>query len=68
MIKELEIYMYNVPEKRKVRVIIDTDAKNEADDQFAIVHALLTPQFIIKGIITILTIALYWKTCSQNLR
>jgi purine nucleosidase len=23
------------------RVIIDTDAKNEADDQFAIVHALL---------------------------
>ncbi len=25
------------------RVIIDTDAKNEADDQFAIVHALLSP-------------------------
>ncbi len=32
-------------------MIIDTDAKNEADDQFAIVHALLTPRFIIKGII-----------------
>ena len=25
------------------RVIIDTDAKNEADDQFAIVHGLLSP-------------------------
>jgi len=42
---------YDVPENKKVRVIIDTDAKNEADDQFAIVHALLTPKFIIKGII-----------------
>lgn len=35
----------------KIRLIIDTDAKNEADDQFAIVHALLTPKFDIKGII-----------------
>jgi len=33
------------------RVILDTDAKNEADDQFAIVHALLTPSFDIRGII-----------------
>ena len=30
------------PSSRR-RVIIDTDAKNEADDQFAIVHALLSP-------------------------
>ena len=30
------------PETRR-RVIINTDAKNEADDQFAIVHALLSP-------------------------
>ena len=45
------MYLYDVPENKKVRVIIDTDAKNEADDQFAIVQALLTPQFIIKGII-----------------
>lgn len=36
---------------RQRRVIIDTDAKNEADDQFAIVHALLTPAFDIRGII-----------------
>lgn len=33
------------------RIIIDSDAKNEADDQYAIVHALLTPSFDIRGII-----------------
>jgi purine nucleosidase len=27
---------------RRRRVIINSDAKNEADDQFAIVHALLS--------------------------
>lgn len=42
---------YDVPEQKKLRLIINTDAKNEADDQFAIVHALLTPRFIHKGII-----------------
>ncbi len=44
-------YHFVVPEAKKIRLIINTDAKNEADDQFAIVHALLTPRFIIKGII-----------------
>ena len=33
------------------RVIIDTDAKNEADDQFAIVHGLLSPSLDIRGLI-----------------
>jgi len=33
----------------RVRVIVNTDAKNEADDQFAIVHAALTPSFDIVG-------------------
>jgi purine nucleosidase len=33
------------------RLIVDTDAKNEADDQFAIVHTLLTPIFDLRGII-----------------
>jgi purine nucleosidase len=33
------------------RVIIDTDAKNEADDQFAIVHGLLSPTFDVRGLI-----------------
>lgn len=37
--------------KKKLRVIINTDAKNEADDQFAIVHAILTPLFDLHGII-----------------
>ncbi|WP_020574451.1 nucleoside hydrolase [Actinopolymorpha alba] len=37
--------------ERRARVIINTDAKNEADDQFAIVHALLTPSFDIRGVI-----------------
>lgn len=43
-------YAFTVPEAKKVRVIIDTDAKNEADDQYAIVHALLTPKLIVKGL------------------
>ena len=42
--------MHFGPEKR-TRVIIDTDAKNEADDQFAIVHGLLTPSFELHGLI-----------------
>ena len=42
---------FDIPDTKKIRLIINTDAKNEADDQFAIVHALLTPRFIVKGII-----------------
>ncbi|MFC5451277.1 nucleoside hydrolase [Paenibacillus aestuarii] len=42
---------YDIPESKKIRLIVNTDAKNEADDQFAIVHALLTPRFDIRGII-----------------
>ncbi|HKT00492.1 MAG TPA: nucleoside hydrolase [Rugosimonospora sp.] len=37
------------PERR--RVIINSDAKNEADDQFAIVHALLSPSLAVRGLI-----------------
>lgn len=33
------------------RIIINTDAKNEADDQFAIVHALLSPTLDVRGLI-----------------
>src|SRR3954452_24487602 len=33
------------------RAIIDTDAKNEADDQYAIVHALLSPTIDVRGIV-----------------
>jgi len=44
-------YRFKVPDGKKIRLIINTDAKNEADDQYAIAHALLTQKFIIKGII-----------------
>jgi purine nucleosidase len=33
------------------RVILDTDAKNETDDQFAIVHCLLQPRLDVRGIV-----------------
>lgn len=36
-----------VPEKKRVRMIVDTDCKNEADDPFALVHHLLMPMFDI---------------------
>jgi len=42
---------FQVPEPKRVRMLMKTDAKNEADDQYAIVHALLTPMFNHKGII-----------------
>ena len=42
---------FEFPPHQRTRVIINTDAKNEADDQFAIVHALLTPSFELHGII-----------------
>lgn len=44
-------YDFKVPEKKKIRVIVHTDCKNEADDQFALVHHLMTPKFMVKGII-----------------
>ena len=45
------ILEFSFPQEKKLRVIVDTDAKNEADDQFAIVHALLTPAFDLHGIV-----------------
>ena len=44
-------YQFRVPTQKTVRVITDTDAKNEADDQFAIVQALLSPKFDNRGFI-----------------
>ncbi|MFV0502437.1 MAG: nucleoside hydrolase [Lachnospirales bacterium] len=44
-------YKFKVPTEKQVRVITNTDAKNEADDQFAIVQALLSPKFDNVGII-----------------
>jgi inosine-uridine nucleoside N-ribohydrolase len=44
-------YQFIVPEEKIVRLITDTDAKNEADDQFAIVHSLLSPKIDHVGFI-----------------
>ena len=43
--------MIRIPDEKKIRVIIDTDAACEADDPFAIVQALLSPKLIVKGIL-----------------
>lgn len=44
-------YAFEVPKEKVVRVITDTDAKNEADDQFAIAQALLSPKMENVGFI-----------------
>ena len=47
----LKRFGFTVPSENRIRMIVDTDAANEADDQFAIMHHLLTPTFDIKGIV-----------------
>lgn len=42
---------FDVPDYKKIRVIIDTDAACEADDPFAIAHGLMSPKLIVKGIL-----------------
>jgi inosine-uridine nucleoside N-ribohydrolase len=44
-------YDFKVPNQKKLRMIVHTDCKNEADDQFALAHHLMTPKFIVTGII-----------------
>ncbi len=48
---DFTVFNVNFPTDAKQRVIVNTDAKNEADDQYAIVHAVLTPSFDLHGII-----------------
>ncbi len=40
-----------LPLRKQMRLIISSDVANEADDQYAIVHQLLTPMFDVRGII-----------------
>ena len=42
---------FDVPQEKKLRVIIDTDAACEADDPFAIAQALMSPKLMVKGIL-----------------
>ena len=44
-------YAFSVPEQKKVRVLVHTDCKNEADDQYALARHVMTPKFIVKGVI-----------------
>ncbi len=48
---DFTIFDVHYPPEAKQRVIVNTDAKNEADDQYAIVQAILTPSFDLHGII-----------------
>ena len=41
----------SIPPCSRLRVLVDTDARNEADDQYAIMHHLLTPMFDVCGIV-----------------
>lgn len=43
--------LYECPGKKRFRLIVDTDAKNEADDQYAIVHQMMSSGFEIKAYI-----------------
>lgn len=43
--------LYDVPDYKKIRVIIDTDAACEADDPFAIAHALMSKKLDVKAIL-----------------
>ena len=46
----MKLFPYEVSDKRKLRVIIDTDAGCEADDQYAIAHALMSAKLEVRGI------------------
>ena len=48
---DFSVFDVAYPSEAKQRVIVNTDAKNEADDRYAIVHAVLTPSFDLRGII-----------------
>lgn len=44
-------YEFYVPEQKRLRYIIHTDCKNEADDQFTVAHCLMTDKLEVEGII-----------------
>jgi inosine-uridine nucleoside N-ribohydrolase len=50
-LSDFTVFDVAFPPEARQRVIVNTDAKNEADDQYAIVHAVLTPSFDLHGII-----------------
>lgn len=45
------VHLPEIPHERTVRVVILSDAKNEADDQYAIAHAILSPSIDVRGLV-----------------
>ncbi len=44
-------YQFQVPREKRIRYIIHTDCKNEADDQYTVAHCLMTDKLDVEGII-----------------
>lgn len=42
---------FSIPNEKRIRVIVHSDLKNEADDQYAVMHHLLSPNEEVLGII-----------------
>ena len=40
---------FEFPGEKAIRVICDTDAYNECDDQFCVAHLWMTPRFDVKA-------------------
>jgi len=43
--------LWSVPPERQIRLLIDSDAACESDDQAVIAHALLSSSFVIRGLV-----------------
>jgi len=56
-------YRFRVPVQKQIRLITDTDAKNEADDQFCIVQTLLSPKVDNVGFVA----AHFGKRCADGM-
>ncbi len=44
------LLQFQVPEQKRLRVIVDTDAACEADDPFAIAYALMSPKLLVRAV------------------
>jgi len=44
------IQMLRPPQRRPVRMVLDTDTFNEIDDQFALVYALISPELQVQAV------------------
>lgn len=47
----MQNYNFQVPSQKQLRLLVSTDCANEADDQYALAHILMTPKFEVTGII-----------------